>query len=138
MDETFKNVVNLQTYRVLDRSTRYDSRDAKRTSSWQRGDTPTAVLDTLKQIGSACATCQQLHTPLFCFRVSLPDDALRFYAEVAIYPVWRDRRPVHDIVDFHTCFQNAAFFEDKSAGGSGSSLFKFGRRCTMGFPTYFE
>lgn len=35
MDETFKTMPNFQTYRLLDRSTRYDSRDAKRTSNWQ-------------------------------------------------------------------------------------------------------
>lgn len=35
MDEAFKGVVNFQIYRLDDRSTRYDTKDAKRTSIWQ-------------------------------------------------------------------------------------------------------
>lgn len=66
MDETLQTVVNFQIYRLIARSTRYDSRDAKRTSSLQRrithqmrshhfdGMDPTWIFNFLKLIRTAC------------------------------------------------------------------------------------
>lgn len=78
-------------------------------------DTPCAVLDILKQISGACATCQELHASPFRFRVSLPEYSLRFNAKAVIDLVWSDKRPVLHVVDAHTCFQNASFIRDKTA-----------------------
>lgn len=47
-------------------------------------DTPSRSLDTLKRIAGAFSTFQELHAPPFRFRVSPPQESLRFNAEVAM------------------------------------------------------
>lgn len=70
-------------------------------------DTPTTVLYTLIQISGACDMCEELHTPPFRFRVSIPEEAFKFNAEVALDLVWLDRNPVLHVGDLQTGYQNA-------------------------------
>lgn len=77
--------------------------------------TPSTVLDTLKQIAGACETWQERHTRAFRFSVSIPEDALRFIAEVAMYLVWLDGG--RHVVDCQNRYQNAALVQDKSSVG---------------------
>lgn len=76
-------------------------------------ETPTAVLDTVKGMGNACRTCQELPGLPFFFRVSIPADDPWFNADVAIDLVWVGRNPCFHVSDTHTSYQNVTFICDK-------------------------
>lgn len=80
--------------------------------------TPATALENLTDISAGCDTFQVLHTPPFGFHLSLPEERLRFNTEVAIDLVWLYSKLVPHVIDTHTCYQTAAFINEKTASGA--------------------
>lgn len=97
-------------------------------------ETAPVVLDALKRIWDVCSTCQELHAPPFRFRVSIPENSLRFNAEVYIYLLWINKRPILHVVEIQRSYQNAAFVVGKTAENLWKRFVQVWASVYCGFP----
>lgn len=86
-------------------------------------------------ISAVCATCSEYQSSPFRFRASLSTNDIALNRELAIDLLWLINKPVLNIIDTHTAYQNAEFIESKHTGSLLESLLSIWTTVFISYPS---
>lgn len=89
---------------------------------------------TLEEIADASRNCHTHKAGPYRFRVSIPEEEVRFNHEVAIDLMWIKRNPLLHIVNTQTRFQNAVLLKGESAKDVWDAFIEGWASVYIGYP----